>query len=259
MKKITLSIPEPCDKKWAELTETGQFGCRFCDRCEKQIRDFTHSTDAEIAYQFHKNAGKICGKFRPDQLGRPIQIGAQNSVFGKAAGLIFGGMLAAFKTEAQSSRPTQLVERLELVSPSKCGNISPDGKTDLNKRWVKRHVPMNLISGKIVDVDTKEPLVGISVRFQGNNKFGALSNVDGSFSIYFSDEIQPKNRLTFQSLDHRTVSYEIPNIKSGDELTINIEMKRVTQRRREMLGGICFEEDPPPFREKIPHFLKRIF
>ena len=71
-KKIQLSVPEPCDKKFSEmiLAKDGN----FCDSCEKVIIDFTNMTDNEIVNIFIKNKRKICGQFRKDQLNRKINL-----------------------------------------------------------------------------------------------------------------------------------------------------------------------------------------
>lgn len=248
MKKITLSIPEPCDKKWAELTDTGQFGCRFCDRCEKQIRDFTHSTDAEIAYQFHKNPNKICGKFRPDQLGRPIQIGAQNSVFGKAAGLIFGGLLAASEVEGQTEKPVQLIENQAIVTE----DLHLIGKaTPFEELGIQDSI--RTISGKIVD-DSNEALIGASIMLVGQDKIGTIADVNGQFSLKIPERLILKKgaKLIISYVGYKSVEKEIPKIAERDDTAILVELVSGS-----FLGEVVISK--PNFRQKTTRFFKRIF
>ncbi|MFD2908322.1 hypothetical protein ACFSX9_06200 [Flavobacterium ardleyense] len=67
MKKISISIPKPCNENWnAMLPE--EMG-RFCQSCSKTVIDFTKSSDAEITNYFQNNtAVKTCGRFKSDQL-----------------------------------------------------------------------------------------------------------------------------------------------------------------------------------------------
>lgn len=67
MKKLNLSIPKPCHEDWNKMLpeEKG----KFCQSCCKKVFDFTNSSNEEIAAIFSNNpTGKICGRFRKEQL-----------------------------------------------------------------------------------------------------------------------------------------------------------------------------------------------
>jgi hypothetical protein len=70
MKKINLSIPNPCHENWAQMTlsEKG----RFCNSCQKSVIDFTAMSDRELVKFFKKPVDKVCGRFQPDQLNRDL-------------------------------------------------------------------------------------------------------------------------------------------------------------------------------------------
>jgi hypothetical protein len=72
MKKIQLSIPEPCHENWEAMTP-GEKG-RFCGSCQKTVVDFSGMSDRQIAEFFKKPAGSVCGRFYNDQLDRDISI-----------------------------------------------------------------------------------------------------------------------------------------------------------------------------------------
>jgi|GEM_PF-5922451 len=67
-----LRVPQPCPESWAAMTPTA--AGRHCAACQKTVVDFTQKTDAEIlAYLAHAGRGNTCGRFRKEQLGRPLR------------------------------------------------------------------------------------------------------------------------------------------------------------------------------------------
>jgi hypothetical protein len=72
MKKINLSIPEPCHENWDQMApiERG----KFCSSCQKSVVDFTGMSDRQLAEFFKKTTGSVCGRFHQDQLRRDIAI-----------------------------------------------------------------------------------------------------------------------------------------------------------------------------------------
>src|SRR6186997_3287000 len=71
MKKIKLSIPEPCQQNWDDMAPTSQG--RFCSSCAKEVIDFSQMSDTDVLNYFEiVKHGKVCGRTYPDQLNRPI-------------------------------------------------------------------------------------------------------------------------------------------------------------------------------------------
>lgn len=68
---LQLNIPEPCEEDWDKMTEVAP-NERHCKACVRNLTDFTSFTDREIHQHLATHNGRICGRFRPDQLGRPI-------------------------------------------------------------------------------------------------------------------------------------------------------------------------------------------
>ena len=70
---LRISIPEPCHESWEGMTPVEGTSARHCDSCVKNVVDFTGFSDAQL-HAFTKEKGaNICGRFRPDQLGRPLR------------------------------------------------------------------------------------------------------------------------------------------------------------------------------------------
>ncbi|MFN5216561.1 MAG: hypothetical protein ACK5EQ_06780 [Bacteroidota bacterium] len=67
MKKMHISVENPCHEDWQKMTPETQG--RFCGACEKTVVDFSEMSDAEILLYFSKpKTEKVCGRFRPEQL-----------------------------------------------------------------------------------------------------------------------------------------------------------------------------------------------
>jgi Carboxypeptidase regulatory-like domain len=66
---LTVAIPQPCSESWATMTPAAQG--RHCAACHKVVVDFTVLSDAEVVALLHRTAAP-CGRFREDQLGRPL-------------------------------------------------------------------------------------------------------------------------------------------------------------------------------------------
>jgi hypothetical protein len=72
MKKLILSIPEPCHENWDKMNPVEKG--RFCNACQKTVIDFSSMSDRELAEFFKKPQAAVCGKFDQFQLERNIQI-----------------------------------------------------------------------------------------------------------------------------------------------------------------------------------------
>ena len=69
---LQLAVTEPCDENWEAMTPVTDTDARHCDNCAKNVVDFTGMSDGRLHEYLRTNPGKLCGRFRPDQLGRPV-------------------------------------------------------------------------------------------------------------------------------------------------------------------------------------------
>lgn len=61
MNPSRISIPEPCNENWNQMTPNEKG--RFCDLCSKTVVDFTNKTEEQILSIISKNTdSKICGR-----------------------------------------------------------------------------------------------------------------------------------------------------------------------------------------------------
>jgi hypothetical protein len=72
---LTIYQPAPCHESWDAMTPT-ELG-RHCAVCHTQVVDFTRMSDEEVvAFVRHTTPGCRCGRFREDQVGRPMRAAA---------------------------------------------------------------------------------------------------------------------------------------------------------------------------------------
>ena len=82
---------------------------RHCAACQTQVVDFTRMTDGEvIAFLRQTTPGRRCGRFREDQLGRPL-LAAAMPVTGwrrwAGAAVLLLGSVFGLKARAQGQQP----------------------------------------------------------------------------------------------------------------------------------------------------------
>ncbi|MGH1339821.1 MAG: hypothetical protein ACRBFS_27120 [Aureispira sp.] len=63
---MQLTIHNPCQENWAEMSPTEQG--KFCAACQKEVQDFTSFSFLEIKQFFEVVTGPICGHFNQQQL-----------------------------------------------------------------------------------------------------------------------------------------------------------------------------------------------
>ncbi|WP_274474162.1 carboxypeptidase-like regulatory domain-containing protein [Mangrovimonas aestuarii] len=175
--KYQISIPEPCNEGWNNMTPTKKG--RFCANCKKEVIDFTNQSDFYLAQAIQADTN-LCGRFRPNQLNRIISQPANKS-FGKA-GVFFG--LLSFLSVSQplfSQEPKPKVEKREQDSLK----AELEGKQDSTSK--------RIIKGIVISEVDSLSLPGVNVILKGTG-IGTQTDFDGNFNIeipnqYFQDNI----------------------------------------------------------------------
>jgi hypothetical protein len=162
---MKITIPEPCDQKWSEMQACGSN--RFCNKCEKQIIDFTYYSDAALIKVIEENDGRICGKFTKDQLDRElISSYKKQSFFSNISARWLGLWLFLsspfYSVKAQT--PTEVSPELKTT------------KTDTNLFY---------ISGTVVGEDG-QPILDAKVKIIELGQ-ETLTDSNGKFKIVFED------------------------------------------------------------------------
>ena len=163
MNKIKISIPEPCHENWHEMSPTEKG--KFCSSCQKNVVDFTKSSDREIILAYNKE-DKLCGRFRISQLDREMIIPKEK----KSIWILAAASLIAFLGLGNQTAKAQgkiKIEQTDKKQLSDSVSVKSNGK--------------NKYSGIIYD-EKNNPLPGAFVSIK-NTKNGVQTDIDGKFSI----------------------------------------------------------------------------
>ncbi|MNK08385.1 hypothetical protein D3C87_263200 [compost metagenome] len=162
-KPIQITIPTPCHENWQQMTPVDKG--RFCASCQKNVIDFTNSSDREIAAVL-KNSENSCGRFKVNQLNRDLIVPKEKSTLWIAA------------SAAVISFLTIGTNRLLAQEP-----VATEQEPVQQKPYVTGKSTTTLITIKGIVLDSnKMSIPGVNIL---NMKTGAeiQSDFDGLFSI----------------------------------------------------------------------------
>lgn len=159
-KPIQLSIPTPCYENWANMAPADKG--RFCASCQKNVRDFTRSSDREIASAFAKETN-LCGSFLPSQLDRSISVPKDKSPLLAAAAAVVAIM--SLGTSGVSAQTPVVTEQQISCDES---SLETTASSTL------------LVSGTITDFSGPLPNVAVTVK---ETQACEMTDSNGRYSI----------------------------------------------------------------------------
>jgi CarboxypepD_reg-like domain len=193
IRKIQLSIPEPCHENWYTMTPVEKG--RFCAACQKEVYDFTKSSDREILKAYNTNE-KLCGRFLSTQLERELILPRERKSIWLTS--IFFGIISFVnnKTIAQ--------EKPIMVQTEKKADLQ--GKIAIPEDSIKERTITGIVS------DTSGLLPGANVINKTKNK-GVSTDFNGNFSI----EAEEGDQLVFSFIG---MEEKIITFKKSEDLNI---------------------------------------
>jgi hypothetical protein len=171
MKKIHLSIPEPCHENWDQMVpdEKG----KFCNSCQNTVIDFTSMNDTQLVQFFKNYSGSVCGHVMNDQLHRDIIIPKKRIPWLRYFfQFTIPAMLISSKAVAQgkvafTKNPIECKVKGQVM-----GMLAfPEKKTHMDKT----------IKGNVTDEKGK-PIPGATIIFKNTNR-GVVTDTSGNFEI----------------------------------------------------------------------------
>jgi hypothetical protein len=224
--KINITIPKPCHENWLEMSVTEKG--RFCENCQKDVIDFTNSTDREILTAYNKSKN-LCGQFRVSQLDRDIIIPKEK----KSIWMISAASVIAFLGLGTQTATAQGNVRIEQTNKKNNNN---------DKSYQSEITLENEITGTVKDSIYPLPAALIE---NSRTKIKIDTDFDGNFKIKAQkgDEIiiTYLGMKTYKFITNDTVDY-----------TINMFIDPLCPAPKEIIvGAVC------PIKKRS--FLTRIF
>ncbi|MEM7572321.1 MAG: carboxypeptidase-like regulatory domain-containing protein [Bacteroidota bacterium] len=234
---LQVSIPEPCHEKWEEMTPQPD-GRRHCASCSRNLVDFSYMTDREIHQFLRTNQGSICGRWRKDQLQRPILAEVPKRKGLRAAatvgGLLIASGLGAQVMEAPTSRGQVAVEEVLVGEVGPVEEITPSSQS-LND-------PIK-IKGSVRDT-AGEPLIAVVILIEGTT-IGTVTDFEGQFEL----EMKPGQEVLFSYVgyDPQKFSFsELKEVEGGHRLDVVLQEGSMRLEEPMILGRIAMPEAPEP-------------
>ena len=190
--KYEIKIPKPCNSKWSEMTPTEKG--MFCSSCEKEVIDFTNTSNYQLAQLLDGNQ-KICGKFKARQLNREI-LSAEHNQFSKAGLLVGISTLLSIATPAFGQNKATEISIIEQLNQKGEQSVLPKKESDSIQ-----------IKGNAFD--TSGGLASINIMIKGSS-YGTQTDTDGNFSIPIATKEFGNNpTLVFSSIGFKMQEIEV--------------------------------------------------
>jgi CarboxypepD_reg-like domain len=181
MSTLTVQIPDPCRQRW-DTMQAGEEG-RFCSNCQKTVIDFTALSDRELVQWLNQPGQTTCGRFRPEQLNRPLPIAASASSSGwsQRLGLFMLGVIGWQTAQAQTgqtAQPTPVMSLRPTSGQAAATSIQAGAERVINGSVVSRR-----------ETGEFDPLPGVSVQIKGTSR-SVSTDQSGSFQLRIPAELQ---------------------------------------------------------------------
>ena len=212
--KYSIHIPE----SWEKMTSSKQG--KFCQVCEKEVIDFTKTTDAELLEKI-KSGQKICGRFKQSQLSRDLKPNNNKTNWKQLAVAAGFTSILAMAAPANAQTTSAKTEQLEKTSEKNSEEKHPISAKD-----------SIVISGKIY-CQHKEPVRGAIIALS-NHKYGVIADNDGNFELSISEKDRKENLniiITFLGFEKKEIA--IPK-KSK---VINVQLTEINESNL-MMGEV---------------------
>ena len=208
---LLINIPEPCGEDWGAMPTVGE-NLRFCAVCSHSLTDFTGMTDREVHRSLKENNGRICGRFRPDQLGRPLLAEPARASRWRgwmtAASILLSGSIAAQLAEPPAYE-------INTLAPVRAAGV-----------------PTKL-SG-IVTNDDGEGLIGAYVIVTNDEQFyrATVTDLDGNFII---EQVPPNAKIAISFIGYETTTIDLAEKEVPAETHLDVVLANAVYTTEEIV------------------------
>lgn len=192
-KQILLSVPNPCVEKWSSFTSTSDG--RVCATCCKVVVDFINMSENEVVDFISRKTGKVCGRFRTEQLKPYSRSTTANIQPGwhllKASMLI---LLVVLANNPSFSNPLAVKTNSEII------------RYQEQSKYENSFVKDFTVRGMVKSEEDKSPLPGVNIYLKGT-EIGTVSDADGKFE--FPRKLKAGDVLVFSFIGLETHEYVV--------------------------------------------------
>ncbi len=230
MKSLTVQIPKPCHERWADMLPNGQG--RFCASCQKTVVDYTALSDHELILLLNKTTGTACGRFRNDQLNRPVFISNKDKtpVWRHWLGMLTMGLLSWQTTQAQVNQP---------IIPAQRVTVLPEHRpSDQSVRDTSSQDTAPRITGTVLDIDSagrQMVLPGANVVIKNANR-GVTADSNGMFQLKIPADLL-NTPITLVVCSVGLITQEINIIAEPQHLSIALKEDEEAMNQVIRVGG----------------------
>ncbi|PPK85146.1 putative secreted protein (Por secretion system target) [Neolewinella xylanilytica] len=228
---LRISISEPCHEDWDRMTPLGD-NRRHCASCEKAVTDFSWMTDREIHQYLAVAGNKLCGRFRRDQLDRPVRAHVKPSTGWRAAAAA-GGLLLSAGAAAQV--PGADVPKDQEPAYTELSEIINGD--------VEREARMKGTFRGVVTDEEGAPLIGVTILIKGTTT-GTVTDFDGGFEL----TVKAGQVLQLTYIGYEDLDYPVERDDSGFEAPKMLEVKMSDQALAGeiIIVGACYVDYSEP-------------
>ncbi len=206
-------MKDPCSESWDTMLQTNKG--RFCESCEKHIVDLTSKSDEEIIQFFKRKKENVCGRVSASQLNRDLVLMPPKASWHWLLPLAVGA-IASTPTLANELRP--VIVNHDHASPLPPAYV---------ESAIKAPIPLDTISGIVVDERTGKPLKQVKIRQKGFENVLALTDSNGKFKL------STKEGTVATAYTFELSGYFLFEAHLNDGIVIKLPVERTF-----MLGGI---------------------
>ncbi|MEP7196420.1 MAG: carboxypeptidase-like regulatory domain-containing protein [Saprospiraceae bacterium] len=211
-----MKIEKPCSQDWNSMSicNTG----KYCSKCKETVIDFSELDDFRISQIINSNSVKVCGRFNKKQLNRGIVLDYKKSSLSNLKKTLARIIIISALNTAETYSQNPKTEIISNIYNSRI-EITFQNRNDVDSL-------SNLLQGKIIDVETKEPFQRASISIKSTN-INSLTDLEGNFIIKVPDSLLSKTIvIIFKYPGYSTKEIDINTndvCKSKDPFVISID------------------------------------
>jgi hypothetical protein len=192
MRPFSLQIPQPCPQSWADMHPNDRG--RYCASCQKTVVDYTTLSDQELITLLGKPTAETrCGRFRNDQLNRPLvaELSTRETNWHRWVSLLTMGWLG-LQTAFSQQHPTSPAQSPPTQSSPVQPRFNPITRSDRSVA-TNHSIPLT-ISGRVMLDDTVgvRPLPNAYVTIaRWNESWHVKTDSNGTYNLTVMTQQQP--------------------------------------------------------------------